>query len=870
MRDEDKSKEQLLTEIRSLRREIETQRGFFQSRKEDFDAEQLQSDTDIGELKTQLTDSREETDVSQRALARSEDSRLQGESDLADAQERYNVLGDIIPFGFWTADNAGRIDFLSKAFLKMRGIHLDDPSLANWVEELSRPILKSLLSDWTSSFPGRDIWEGEHRVTGQDGKEYTILVRGVPILDENGNAAAWLGINLDISSRRRLEDKLSRQANKMAKEIVFRQEAERVNEVERALRKSEERFRVLFENAGDAIFVHEFEGRFVDVNHAACERLGYTKEELLQLTPQEIESKEAARHVPQQTQTIQRQGKAFFHSEHMTKDGQTIPVEINARTIESQDKKHILSIVRDISERVESEKALRESEERFRTMADGLPLVVWVHDSRGNQIYVNKTFKEYYGLSEEDIQAGKWKQMIDPETGPPYVEELVSSISEQRSFYGQVKVKRTDGKWRWVESWGKPRFTASGEYLGMVGASADVTARIRLEKALADSMQRTKEANEAKSTFLTNMSHEIRTPLNAIVGMLNLIKLKTKDSSVCKYVNLADKSAAHLLDLINDVLDLSKINAGKAEIENKVFSLGNELESVISPLTTLALDKGVDLGFSIHESIPKWLIGDPNRLRQVLMNLIGNAIKFTEQGEVIITVNLDEQQHAPGKAMLLFKVTDTGIGIQPDQLDKIFEVFEQAATSAHSLYGGTGLGLAISKQLVELMGGELSVQSTPGEGSTFSFSLELEVSEKEPESDPLLKRNLYFGKSLRILVAEDNKVNQLYMVDMLESEGHNVVLAENGKEVLEKLADDQFDVILMDINMPEMRGDEATEIIRNHTPEGVDPHVPIVALTAYAMDEEIRAYNKAGFTAYLTKPVRFEELSNILAAVVDS
>ncbi|MCF8040276.1 MAG: response regulator, partial [Desulfohalobiaceae bacterium] len=355
-------------------------------------------------------------------------------------------------------------------------------------------------------------------------------------------------------------------------------------------------------------------------------------------------------------------------------------------------------------------------------------------------------------------------------------------------------------------------------------------------------------------------------PLNGVKGMLQLAQMKTCEPKTAEYLDYANQSADHLLDLINDVLDLSKIEAGKLEARHRPLSLRGVVRPCVEPFAVKAADKGVDLVVTVEENVPDNLRGDAGHLRQVLMNVLGNAVKFTDHGRVELRVARDPESSPDSRLKVLFQVRDTGIGIPRDKLETIFESFEQAHSSDyHSKYGGTGLGLAISKRLLELMGGEIRVESLEGEGSTFSFTVVFKAAEPSAEAPAALHAEQEQGRPLRILVAEDSKMNQIYILDLLESLGHSPVLAETGREAIRKLAKGHFDLVLMDIRMPEMDGAEATRIIRNEPPEGIDPTIPVVALTAHAFTNEIEGYMQDGFTAYLTKPIEIEKLKKTLA-----
>jgi hypothetical protein len=539
----------------------------------------------------------------------------------------------------------------------------------------------------------------------------------------------------------------------------------------------------------------------------------------------------------------------------------------------------LLSLTHALERLVQQRETARELTEQI---LDQLPIPVFLKDREGRFVRCNRQFLQFYQLTRDEVMGNRIEHITTPDLAGITQQEDAQAWRTGLMVSSERRVTRVDPPIDLVVN--RIVITSGGESY-LLGFSIDVSE----QRAARDAMQRAVEsaqgASQAKSDFLANMSHEIRTPMNGILGMTELVLESHLEPEQRDDIGLVKASAGALLTIVNEILDFSKIEAGKLDLEEVPFDLRKLVRDTMRSMALRAQQKGLALTCHIPANLPRSMKGDPGRLRQVLINLLGNAIKFTQQGSVTLALEIGAQSDE--RCELAFAVIDTGIGIPLDKQELIFEAFAQVDGSTTRQYGGTGLGLTICRRLVILMQGDLRVISEPGKGSTFHFSVPLRHSApqafaEENPADPLAEAPPEVlalagrtplpgdehapgsGNGLRILLAEDNPVNQRLALRLLEKMGHRIVLVDNGLDALERVMQGGFDLVLMDVQMPELDGLSATRRIRQwETSHGV--HVPIIAMTARAMQGDRDRCLEAGMDDYLSKPVDSERLRQLVS-----
>ncbi|GAC1631559.1 MAG: response regulator [Candidatus Acidiferrum sp.] len=788
--------------------------------------------------------------------------------------------------------------------------------------------------------------------------------------------------------------------------VLYQDISERLK-AQRALRASEEMFRTLTAAAPIGIFRTDGEGRALYVNEKWQAMTGMSSEEAFGMGwVQALDPADAKRIVNDWLHAAARGDEYRGGLRYRSRRGETVWVEVFATPVAGigDQSGGYVGVVQDVTERVLRDEELRRSEEQFRTLSAVAPVGIVLMNAKGEFSYFNDQYLQMAGLTEAEAQASAWRRAIHPDDLDDVERTFNESLAIKVDFTLNYRYLRKDGSVVWAHSVARGFQQKEGKR-GYVVVVQDVTERHHSEERLRKAKEAAEAANRAKSEFLANMSHEIRTPMNGILGMTELALDTELHPEQREYLDMVKSSAESLLGIINDILDFSKIESGKMELEETTFSLEDCIEEALEPLGLRAMKKGLDLTWTTEGNIPGSLKGDPTRLRQVLINLVGNAIKFTKQGEVNLrAIRLPGES---GQATVRFVVSDTGIGIPPEKHEQIFDAFSQADTSTTREHGGTGLGLSISGRLVRLMGGQIDLESTPGKGSKFQFTVTFEVASEEsktflsttdlkdkavlvvdgneanrhllkrllagwgmkpvltsegsegiaeyqksveqhetyplvlldvnmPRTDgyqvaaklreiapneetaivilssslsaphiapdqlqiarklskPIRRRELHdaiaaaletkslrrkrdssalpeAGRTLSLLLVEDNLVNQKLAMRLLEKLGHRVQLAVNGKEAVDVVANGRFDLILMDVQMPVMGGLEATQKIREHE-SVVGRHTPILAMTAHAMKGDREECLDAGMDGYLSKPVQFDLLKSEILRLTKS
>ncbi len=642
---------------------------------------------------------------------------------------------------------------------------------------------------------------------------------------------------------------------------------------------TETKYRNLIDNAAVVVYTVNVKGQFDFISNK-CESLtGYHSSELLgqyfnHIVADEWKERTTSFYLKQ---FQQRTPETFFCFPILTKEKEERWVEQTAVLLHEE--KTFLGfqcIVKDITDKKKTEALLikaegqikaKQEEYQFRMQAilDHIPMIVYLKDLQGRYLMVNKYFKAAFDISEQQV-LGKTAHEVNSYDIAERHHKLDGEVmlALQPLEREELVITKKGQCTMLVTKF--PLFDKEGELFALCGVDKDISDIVRTRENLVSARLKAESAEKLQEEFLANMSHEIRTPMNGIVGMTHLLSDSKLTPAQQEWVQIISYSSDSLLAIINDILDLSKIKAGRMALDETDFSIHDAINQVMIPFQVRTNAKGVSLRKKIDERLPLYVWGDQHKLVQILNNLIGNAVKFTDKGSIYLEVNVKEESDYI--MVIQFNVTDTGIGIAENNLDSIFESFVQAGSDMVRRFGGTGLGLAITKRLVELQGGQISVISEEGKGSSFNFDIRYAQSDKKDSNQEKCishysENNFLAGK--KVLIVEDNEVNQKVIKAILEKHGLQISMANNGKEavhMLQKQTD--YDLIIMDLQMPEMNGFQATTFIRNK----LHLTIPIIAMTASALRNEKKNCMELGMNDYLTKPFAPTELINHLSVIL--
>ena len=623
--------------------------------------------------------------------------------------------------------------------------------------------------------------------------------------------------------------------------------------------RSSEALQVILDSMADAYFLHDLQGNLLDVNQIACDMLGYTRPELLALSVFDIVPETSSKSIPFWNDFASQRRIKMLESFHLRKNGNLFPVEIKMSVLDTDDSPCIIVFARDITDRLAFDEDLRLTKFALDHAANA---TFWYKASNPVFFYVNNAACDYLGYTREEL-LNMTVFDLSPASSPEILHKHIERLRHEPSVTLDTIHRKKDGEIIPIEALVKLISFGGEEYI--ISFVRDVSQRKQYELQLQEAKDRAEQADKTKSEFLANMSHEIRTPLTGIIGFSQeLLNTHLSDQERAKLAQTIIDNSKHLGLIINDILDLSKIEAHQLEVENVKLSPLEMVKDIASLMKTQAQEKELSFHVDIDFPIPKYIVSDPVRLKQILLNICSNAIKFTQQGEIRLGV-----QYKPQQKVLTFKVTDTGIGLNESEIEKIFQPFSQADASTTRRFGGTGLGLSISAELAALLGGKIHCTSTKNKGSTFVFdtstgdignmelldSFDLSIQSVTMNARPEVGARV----SGHVLLAEDTLNNQVLINMYLRRAGTKVTIVENGQEAVDAALKENFDLILMDSQMPVLGGLDAIRLLRDQGYEG-----PIISLTANAMVTDREICIAAGATDYLKKPIDVDDFNVIL------
>jgi PAS domain S-box-containing protein len=735
------------------------------------------------------------------------------------------------------------------------------------------PVLESVTGYSKKELLSKHYWDLIHPdqrqdvvnfyIDQRDSRRETSFLR-LMIITSSGKHV-WIDQNV----RMFFKDKWAYKVSVVARDVT------RLREAEQRVAESEVLFRTLAENAPVGIFRADANGKCVYVNKRWCKVTGLTEEQSLNdgwmaaLAPTDHE-----RIVENWTNAVNNNREFEMELRFQNPNALDTVTWANARAIALRDEKGnvigFLGTAIDITALKSAQQKLAESEKLYRLLATNSKDLITLYraDREATRVFISPSVKDILGYEPEEL-IGKSPFDIILEEDAHHMQNVTHQVTlSGRPATVEYRIRKKDGSIIWMESNSHPFFDSDGNMIGFQTSARDITQRKEFERELILAKERAEEATKTKSQFLSMMSHEIRTPMNAIIGLSNLLLGDNPRQDQIDSLELLKFSGHNLLSILNDILDFSKIEANKVTLEHVDFDLEESIENIVKMLRPKADERGVVIQYSYDSRLPKEVKADPVRMSQVMTNLISNAVKFTENGNVIVEV----KHGVPSQAIngleyffFDFRVKDSGIGIPEEKLQSIFESFSQAASDTTRKFGGTGLGLTITRRLINLMGSDIHVTSKLGEGSDFHFTLKLEkgkIAKPAPKVSDTTK-NILKGRNIHVLLVEDNRVNQVVATNFFRRWGVQYDIANNGREAVDMVTKKMYDMVFMDLQMPEMDGYQATHAIRQMK-DSYFKRLPIVALTASAMTSMRDKVMASGMTDFMTKPFQPEDLQQII------
>ncbi|MBF0280435.1 MAG: transporter substrate-binding domain-containing protein [SAR324 cluster bacterium] len=783
-----------------------------------------------------LTKSRDEledqVEERTRALVLEVEERKKSQEALLESEQKFRNLVEGFKEGyfFFSHDPQGFMQYVTPSVTDILG-YSQEEFLVNFREFLTdNPVNKKVEYFLEVTLQGIAQPSFQVEVRRKNGDSCWLEISEVPTKDQSGNVIGVEGIANDITERKH----------------------------------AEMRFIGIVESAPDGMVIVDENRIITQVNQKTEQIFGYNRDELIDqkieiLIPSRFSGDHPAKVEKYMASPDSRAMGSGLELYAVRKNGEEFPTEVSLSPLKTKDGFIVSAVIRDITDRKRIEDEIKESRKQLELALEGGNLGLWDWNPISGELTTNELWASMLGYAPDELgkRTEKWSNLMHPDDEESTFRLLRQHLEGKTDVYrSEHRLKTKGGDWKWILDIGKATDrNEKGEATRLIGVHIDIDEMKKMQSELENARELAEQATRAKSEFLANMSHEIRTPMNAIIGMSHLALQTELNRKQKNYIEKVHRSGQSLLGIINDILDFSKIEAGKMDMEETEFRLEDVMDNLANLVGLKAEDKSLELLFDISPDVPMALVGDPLRLGQVLINLGNNAVKFTETGEIVVTVrvkSLDE-----GATTLHFAVKDSGIGMTPEQQSKLFQSFSQADSSTTRKYGGTGLGLTISKRITEMMGGEIWVESAAGKGSTFQFTADF-VLQADQTTGPV-RVKLPELQGIRVLVVDDNATAREILTGMLSSFDFAVTAVTSGQGALDLIAesDSKFDLVMMDLQMPQLDGIETTRLLQKNP---LAP--PVIMVTAYGHEVVLRSTDEVTFSSIVSKPVSPSALLN--------